>query len=311
MVWSDLQIQKLAKEFVTVADEVYMLYPEDAGNLNRVKNDPAHLFFKKFGEAMPPRDWNARGTKQGIYMMGPNGEYLEGKFAAASNAPEMRVRLQRALTRWESLRTEKSYANLPVPVVKTGAPPEVSGATMILKVNLRDVPRGPGDRSGARFSPADHTTESWPDFTKWAWNENWIGFDDPARWVPRSSSSEPVPAAEMQRLAREMLVDNVRGQAPGWQPSAIKGLDVTMRRTSVKGGLVTIVYAGSANLTQGANSFAPKIYGEAVWNSSAGAFTSFDWVVIGPRTGAWQFNQREQDRGPAPMGIAISLFKPN
>ena len=40
MVWSDEEVQELSREFVTVTDEVYMLYPEDEWNLKRVADTP-------------------------------------------------------------------------------------------------------------------------------------------------------------------------------------------------------------------------------------------------------------------------------
>ena len=84
MVWSDARLAELSREFVTVADEVYMLYPEDEWNLARVKDTPQHKFFKRFGESMPLGHWRESGTRQGVYMIGPDGEYLEGRFAASS-----------------------------------------------------------------------------------------------------------------------------------------------------------------------------------------------------------------------------------
>ena len=45
MVWSDPEIAKLSREFVTVADEAYKLYPEGAGHLKIVQGTPAHQFF--------------------------------------------------------------------------------------------------------------------------------------------------------------------------------------------------------------------------------------------------------------------------
>ncbi len=66
LVWSDPEIKRLSKEFVTVADEVYYLYPENPSQLARAEERDDHLFFKRFGQAMPKGDWNHPGTKQGI-----------------------------------------------------------------------------------------------------------------------------------------------------------------------------------------------------------------------------------------------------
>ena len=96
-----------------------------------MKDDPAHLFFKEFGEALPPDDWNHPGTKQGVYMIGPNAEALEGGGAISGDAAQVVERLERALGRWKELRREKKYANRPVPRVATAPPPEVAEASLV------------------------------------------------------------------------------------------------------------------------------------------------------------------------------------
>ena len=146
LVWSDPEIKRLSKEFVTVADEVYYLYPENPQHLARAASREDHLFFKRFGDSMPKGDWNHPGTKQGIYMMGPNAEYLEGRFAASSDPADIRARLSRALSRWEALRSEKSYANKAIPARPWSPPPGVEGE-LVLRVNIRDLPRGRGIRA--------------------------------------------------------------------------------------------------------------------------------------------------------------------
>lgn len=309
MVWSHPEVIKLSKEFVTVADEVYWLYPENPQHLERVKDDPAHLFFKKFGEQVPPPEWNLQGTKQGIYFMGPDAEYLEAKFAS-SNAADILARMRRALERWERLRKEKDYANEPVPSIAYGPPASLVGnRKFVLQVNLRDLPRGVGDRSGARYEEVGRANESWLDFGRWAWNQNWISFDDPRVFVTSSDSEVAVASNVIGRIAMEVLVDNVRGQAPTWRAEHVKEASLTMRRFAVSGDRWSIEYRGGANMDAGAQGYSCTIYGQGVWNEKDGKFESFDLVAIGDRRGAWRFNNRERDPGPAPMGVAISVWK--
>ncbi len=285
-----------------------MLYPEDPGNLGRVKDRPEHQFFKKFGEAMPPGAWNHPGTKQGIYMIGPNAEYLEGRFAAASEAGDIRARLQRALAKWEALRREKGYANTPVPAMKFSPPPGVTGE-LILRVNLRDLPRGPGDRSGARIDELSGNKDAFLDYVRWAWNENWIGLADASVLVPNGSSPVAFPEATLRRIAAEVLVDNVRGQAPEWTQDQVKEAAGTMQVKSRTANSLVISYSGRVRMEAGRRTFAATFYGEGKWNSETRAFDTLDIVFAGPRTGAAQFNRREQDPGPAPMGATLSLHR--
>lgn len=299
MVWSDPEIKRLSKDFVTVADEVYMLYPEDPGNLNRVKDRAEHQFFKKFGESMPPGAWNHPGTKQGIYMMGPEAEYLEGRFAASGEPVDIRERLKRALDRWETLRKEKGYANKPIPAKPWSPPPGVEGE-LILRVNLRDLPRGDGDESGKRRHELA-ATGMWRDFVKWAWNENWFAVPRATSFVPKGDGEEPVDQAIIRAMAREVLVDNVRGQTQAWRDEEVLEAKLTMKRLSDR----RIEYTGRVSMKAGQRGYDATLYGQGRWNGKA--FEELDLVVLGMRRGRGTFNQRENDLGPAPMGVTLSL----
>lgn len=285
-----------------------MLYPEDLGNLARVKDKEEHQFFKKYGESMPIGAWNHPGTKQGVYMMGPNAEYLEGKFAGASDPADMRARMQRALQRWDSLRKEKNYTNSAVPAVKTTCPPGITGE-LIFKVNSRDMPRGGGDRSGARYSPTEHSRGGFLDYIKWAWNENWIGLPRAVDFVPQGTSQEPLNRTIAYRICQQALVDNVRGQVPDWSPGDVKLADIKMRRLSTNGGITRIEYTGRISLDAGSRGLEATLYGEGEWNLAKSEFNRLDLVFVGSRRGAARFNRRENDPGPAPMGVTLSLTK--
>lgn len=289
----------MSKEFVAVAEEAYYLYPENPAHVERAMQREDHRFFRSFGEQMPRADWNANGTKQGIYMMGPNAEYLEGKFAASGEPDDIRKRLSRALEKWEEIRRVKAYANKPIPSKPWSPPPGVEGE-LVLRVNLRDLPRGPDDKSGARRHELQNAS-LWRDFVKWAWNENWIAVPRVADLIPKSDELETVDASLVRKMAREVLVDNVRGQAPQWTDNEVKAANVTMRKLSEN----RIEYIGHVSMESGSRSFDGKLYGLA--HHSGKAFTSFDWVIIGTRKGAARFNQRENDPGPAPMGMTLSM----
>lgn len=308
MVWSDAEIAKLSREFVTVADEVYKLYPEDEWNLKRVQDKPAHKFFKRYGEAMPDGDWNRGGTKQGLYMMGPDGEYLEGKFAANGFPDDIKKRMRRALTRWEELRVKKGYDNKPVPRVVTTLPARVDGKEFVLRVHSRDLPRADGPQDTRRFDPNADLKNGWSDFKKWAWNENWLAVDKWRVLVPKGPQVQDVDAEFVMRLAREMLIDNVRGQAGVWPEKAIKKAKLTMQGARSYGG-TKITYRGEVALDDGTRSMTLKLFGDADYDNNQGSFRTLRIVAVGMRKGAHRFNQREDDWGPAPIGFAINLWR--
>tara|TARA_R110002096_G_scaffold38595_1_gene106439 strand:+ start:476 stop:1366 length:891 start_codon:yes stop_codon:yes gene_type:complete len=296
----------LSREFVTVADEAYMLYPEHEGNLQRVKDRPQHQFFKRYGEAMPAGDWHHPGTKQGLYMIGPNGEYLEGKFAASGLPDDIGERLERALDRWQKLRREKKYANKSVPRVASTLPPGFVGKDFVLHVYSRDLPRGDAE-CGVRFDKKVHQDAIWIDFIKWAWNENWLDAGDWRVLVPKGRKAQPVDQAFIHLVAQQMLIDNVRGQARTWPKSAIRTAKLTMKGKPERGG-VRITYRGEVDLDDGARSIRAQIYGEGRYDSKRRDLVEFELLVTGLRTGKHGANQRAQDLGPAPIGFSIKRY---
>ncbi|MEM8713274.1 MAG: hypothetical protein AAGG01_20200, partial [Planctomycetota bacterium] len=161
---------------------------------------------------MPEADWNHPGTKQGIYMMGPNGEYLEGAHATSGSSSRLVKRMQRALERWDSIREEARYANLAVPSAGSSiAPPAIAGAALALRVSLRDLPRGEGDTSGRRRTKKDLKGQPWMKFTEWAWNQNWLALEAPESLLPpRGSGGALAESGAWTQIVRRALVDNVR-----------------------------------------------------------------------------------------------------
>ncbi len=295
-----------------VAEEVHFLYPESEWALSRLAEDPAHLLFKRFGEQVPKADWNHPGTKQGIYLMGPNGEYLEGAHASSGHADRLVERMERALKRWKALAKASDYAQQPVPSAGVVAPPEVLAAPLGLRVFLRDLPRGKRDDSGRRVRSSDLLGKGWMHFTEWAWNQNWLTLDEaegllPADLEATGGPGDDVDAAALQHIARFALIDNVRGQNPPWAPEDVQSVELKVVVVSAKGGERRLEYRGHAELSAEGKTYSPSLEGHAVWDVELGEFRSFQLLAVGLRSGAARFNQRAADQGPAPMGVLLEL----
>lgn len=288
---------------------MHHIYPEGEWALGRIAEDPAHLFFKAYGKQVPAGDWNETGTKQGIYMMGPDGEYLEGAHAVSGDPKRLIERLEAALERWKGVKKEKKYEGKDIPVRGVVAPPEIDAAPLALRVSMRDLPRGEGDTSGRRRTKKDLRGRGWMAFTEWAWNQKWHTLDDPMALVAKRKKAEDVPKDVAERIARHAFVDNVRGQNPAWKAEHIKELTLTKRVLKTEKKHWVIAYEGSVLLEDGAKRFEAKLYGEAEWNHIAKVFDSLRIVTIGERAGAAMFNQRAKDKAPAPMGVLIELHR--
>ncbi len=288
-----------------VAAEAYLLFPDDPANLARVADDPTHRFFRRYGESMPAEDWHEQGTKQGIYLIGPDGEYLEGR-RAASSAAEMLPRFERAVERWQELRKRRRYANKPVPARGQATPPGRGDAKMLLRVSLRDLP-GDAPDDVVRWRPGAFDDGNWATFMQWAWNQDWFAIDDPRQLVPTGSEEQAVDGELVRRLCAEVFVDRVRGQAASWTPAQVRVADLRMRRLRAAGKAIAIEYQGEADLGDGERGVRVRCFGRGEFDPASARFKAFELVGLGLRRGAHPANQRAQMTGPSPIGFALRL----
>ena len=65
---------------------------------------------------------------------------------------------------------------------------------------------------------------------------------------------------------------------------------------------------GAARFREGGRAYSCQLFGRAVYDKQAKRFTQFQLVASGQRRGRSQFNGRNDDPGPAPMGVAYVLY---
>lgn len=308
MVWSDQRTLEISREFVPVAAEAYVLYPENEAHLARAASDPAHRFFRAFGERMPAGEWHHPGSKQGIYLIGPDGEYLEGRFGA-SEGPDVRERMERGLARWRELRKQRKYAAKPVPARGVVVPPEFAAAPTLLRVSLRDLD-GAAPRTTPRWRPGAFDDANWIAFTQWAWNQDWRRLDDVRVLLPSGEREEDVDAAFVRSFCREVFVDRVRGQAPNWEDAHVKSATMRMRRSKGAGKGIHVEYVGEADLADADHGVRVRWFGRGVFDNGGRSLTSLELAATGLRRGAYSANQRSQMVAPSPIGFAMRLVPP-
>jgi len=274
-VWSDDEVQKLASKFLCVADEVWGLEHLDG---------KCPKFFQEFGKKVPLDQWFVAGTKQGIYSMTPDGDYL-GAHAARHNKEQTISMLNGALERWEKVVKEKGLQPQPIPrragklweregVTSRAGGSIGAGAAMILQVNSRDLPRADGKFAG----PGEYRN---------AWNQNWLDFSaqDAVGFLPKNGARTEVPAALFRRLAREALIDNVRGQAGGWPETSVRKAALWTEPVSTQGDATTVRFDGEFRAELPDRSYDGKLRGKAVYDARKKAFTLFELAAVGVRTG--------------------------
>jgi hypothetical protein len=180
-------------------------------------------------------------------------------------------------------------------------------------------------RSFNRDFPHDPRPSGW---MQNAWNTDtlWYTADEAKEWMPaagRKGHKQPVPDALVRRLARFNLVDMVRGQTWGYDDQHVEKATLALEVTAVEGGKVQVRYSGEARVVAKGQwsvrghedgravpqerGFDGKLLGKATFDPAKGRFTAFDLAAVGTRWGGTQYNRRENDLGPGPMGVVITL----
>ena len=300
-VWSEPEVQELAARFVAVADEV--------SRLQRDK-DADCRFFQGFceqghygGKTKPSN------TRQGIYAVTATGAFLAS--INTRNPAEVVRMLKQALVKFDALpratRSGDRPALDPTAIARFEQKRPTDG--LVLRVYSRDLPR-------------QKVTEGW---RGGAWNIDhaWFKRDEVASCIPAATVDAQcdMPMPILSRLVRAHLVDNVRGQTYSHSVEHIQVARLTAHTARVEGDLQTLQLEGEVRIERrgawpirgyGPDSpqqlgFGGKLFGAARYDRGRGVVTAFRLLAVGMRHGATEFNGRQDDLGPAPMGIAFEL----
>jgi hypothetical protein len=295
-VWADDEVQALAKNFLCVADEVWTLDHLDT---------PGAKFFKGFVANSAGAVPFGGTTKQGVYVMTPEGDYLGGHFARHDKAVTITL-LQDSLKKWNDLVAKKGLKPKPIPVRRAsrtwGAEGLVANAggdagrksALILEVFVRDLPYK-GERHPGPDQYRNWVNQTWMDFTA----EELQGL------VPKNSTKTPVPEPIVRKFAREGLFDFVRGQSGGWADGGIRKLALWVEPAGTKDGAAVVRYQGEFEFGDVGRGFDGKLYGTAQIDPRSGRFKMFELAAAGMRRGRTE-NFRG-DAPPSPLGIAFVI----
>ncbi len=290
-------MQVLAKNFLCVADEVWALDHADT---------PGAKFWKEFVKKASGSISFGATTKQGVYAMTPDGEFLGGHFARHTKADTMAL-LKDALKKWSEIAAKKGLKSKPIP---PRAPNRTWGAeglarsaggdagqkgALILQVVSRDLPF-----KGERYpGPAEY---------KKAYNQTWIDLtqDEMLSLLPKGGAKSAVPDALFRKIAKETLVDDVRGQTEPWTDASIRKAALTAEAVSNRDGGVTVRFEGEFAADDGKHGYDARLYGRAIFDSRANRFRLFELVSAGMRKGGTAVNFRFNEP-PSPLGIAFII----
>jgi hypothetical protein len=301
-VWANPRVRELLAYFVPVADEVSRLQRGD---------DADGVFFQGFAEfghyagRVEPSP-----TRQGMYAIAPSGRLL-GSINTRS-ADSMATMLADALDAWSDLSADERHLS------------EAQHSALAHVSRWRDAFPEDGlvlDETARDLEPADGETAG-----SWNLDHVWFTADEARALVPDDPTAvgaapEPVPDALAQRLARFHLLDTVHGQTTAFPAASVERAELTTQVEAVDGDRVEIVLRGATRCEnsgtwaiRGYGEKSPqrrgvstRLFGRATWDLDRQRFVAFELIASGERWGGTQFNVREQELEPSPIGFVFEL----
>jgi hypothetical protein len=293
----------LNEHFVPVAIDInYTQYQKDAeGRLFRKIVEQGHYA----GRTKPTN------TRQGLYIATVDGTLLS---SINTTTPRYVVGIiNKALAKSEATAGQpiEKFAeeNKPDPNFSV----EFPEGGMILRETMRDLPRS---------DEPQHET----------WRHNfdyvWLTSKEVASFIPSSpivGQTYQIPESFVNRFARFHLVDQVKGESPAWDRSAVKLANLNGEVTSVDGDRITVRLRGKARCTEApsgeVNPFTNQkvdqdrgidlqIRGWLVFDRSTKSFVTFELLATGNRWGTTTYNFRQRDLGPAAIGFVFEMLPP-
>jgi hypothetical protein len=297
-------IRLLSQDFIAVA--------ENSSALER-QQDEKGVFFRQIAEQghYGGRTYPTT-TRQGSYAFTAAGRFLDS--INTRDPAGMAAMLRSALSRWvapDVAVAPSAGAAEPLPVVDP-VDRDYPAAGLVLEAVARDLPRDVDTRPD--------------DWRKIAWNFDyvWLTREEARALVPelcQIGQQREAPWSVVRRLARFHLRDFVRGEPFSWPEEAVRHGALTTEIAGIAGEKIHLVLRGQVRLEYEAHWVRPEdgeerrypcgydctLYGEATWDDARQRFVACDLVASGPRWGANQYNNRDDDLGPAPLGIAFRL----
>ena len=252
------------------------------------------------------------GTRQGIYVCSPSGEFLGS--INSLNPDAVMATLNAALEKWRQMpEAHRAASGEPMTAPTHRWETSYPEAGLVLVSTNRDVraEHGHAQACGDRWN-RDHL---------------WFSAEEARAWLPDDpapGSIHVVPPALVRRLARFHLVDNVRGQTlPFATAEVLAGSEIQTEVLERRSDLVRLRISGSTIV----QAEGPWLMGDTIWNESResprsmttkllghaeydlgrSAFTQFEMVARGRRQGRTENNARRNGPDMGTIGFYFTL----
>ena len=295
---------KATERFTPAADEVW--------RLQRGNDAECHFFQRMVNRGELITD---KGTRQGIWVAAPSGRLLAS--VNSTNPDTVLGMLERGWKAWEALPLEERGPGRLADTSPVRRWEDCFPAQgLALERIARDLPSAsdPLESAGGR------------------WNRDFVWFSatEARAWLPKTpveGERHDLPGDLAQRLARVVLVDNVRGQTVPYSASEIEQAWVRTTVTAVEDSRVTLTLEGSTQADSdgvwtedkgvwGLDEALPhamecRLVGRAVWDTEAARFVEFEATALGRRRGRTGYNARRGDSAQGSLiGFSFALAAP-
>ncbi len=257
---------------------------------------------------------------QGLYVTTIEGEVLGSRnrlfpggklpvHGVGSDPDQFLWMLRRALANWENRKTQREALEIEDLAYRdptfswTGYPED----GMILHLGVRDLPRQVDTR------PRGMKREAHNQDYVWFRREEVLSMVPPDVGV---GDVIPFPEGLVRRLVRYHLADYVRGETSSWSSEAIRDAAMTLTVTEKTPEWVNLRLFGSAQLFEEGRWYEgacrergldASVLGYLRFDRRVERFVRFDVVAVGSRWGGTEYNVRQDDLEPAPIGIAMTI----
>lgn len=286
MIWSDPKIQEMTRNFVCATADCFFLNPPS--HIRNLPDPEGTKIFQRYMKTAPRDTWPRKNTQQGVYIMTPDGDNLYGKFVSVTKSVTVDV-MNTGLAKWNVINKKHSKpipTNHLRPIVSDNDPGKLQ-----IRVSYRDLPRGKILRPGAQNFPNPFNLE-WYDLKK----------SDLHAMVFEQNQEA------WKNFVLKTMKDSVRGEMSCFYYNDWKGGRLGVTHLKEEGPYSIYRINSDFSLRKSGNiTYKAKVYGEAVYDRRTKEFTEFTLLAAGPRTGAGPSNNRWNDRGSAPMAIAVRI----
>lgn len=295
---------------ISIINEHFVPAADDCGPLQTGRDEPGEFFRLIAEQGHYAGRTRPTATRQGLYVATPEGKLLAS--VNSTSADRVLNMIQSAVTAWKSHPSNLGAAEQSAAAAaKAPRHEQYPEGGLVLKMYVRDLPRENPSWQNSRLN-IDHV---------------WITKAEVKQFIPDGAQlGDRISVATniVTRLARSHLVDTVRGQCPAWDPAHIRTGDVHLVVESIQGALVHLRLEGHIRLAappdDAVNPYnrravdqergiEARLLGYLTYHREKESFEKFRMIAAGPRWGAYVYNGRASDPGPAPIGFAFELVR--